>query len=105
METAFQRNLDDSDFKVLPFSHPESGTFQGVQTVSPGADALFAITVQPTLNLIGAANHALLTWNNPPFSLYSSTSIIGTITNILGAASPYPNTITGSQRFFRRESH
>ena len=43
----------------------------------------------------------ILTWSNPAFSLQSAPTVTGTFTNITGAISPYTNSITAGQQFFR----
>jgi hypothetical protein len=43
----------------------------------------------------------VLSWNDPTFALQAAPAASGTYTNIPGATSPYTNTLTGSQRFFR----
>jgi hypothetical protein len=43
----------------------------------------------------------VLSWRNPAFSLQSAPAVIGNYTNIVGATSPYTNSITGSQQYFR----
>jgi hypothetical protein len=46
-------------------------------------------------------NQLVLSWTNAGFSLQSAPAVSGTFTNIPGAASPYTNSITGFQRYFR----
>jgi hypothetical protein len=46
-------------------------------------------------------NKVVLTWTNSAYVLQGSPLITGTYTNILGATSPYTNTITWSQKYFR----
>jgi hypothetical protein len=47
----------------------------------------------------------VLTWGNPAFSLQVAPTPTDIYTNVPGAASPYTNTITGSQMFFRLKSN
>jgi uncharacterized repeat protein (TIGR03803 family) len=119
--TVFQINTDGSGFAVLKsFTYPEGanpedlviangilygGTFWGVQGVSLGNGAVFAIAVQPTLNITNLANRAVLRWSDPSFSLGTSTNVTGAYTNIMGATSPYTNVISGPQRFFRLQGN
>ncbi len=46
-------------------------------------------------------NNLVLTWDNNVFQLQSATSITATFTNVVGATSPYTNTISTNSRFFR----
>ncbi len=119
--TVWQLNTDGSGFKVLhSFSYTDGGdpedlvlsggtlyggTMRGIQGPSSGVGAVFAITLQPTLNLTSITNRAVLTWNDPTFSLYTSTNISGTFTNLPGSHSPFTNILSGPQRFFRLQSN
>jgi len=47
----------------------------------------------------------VLSWTNPIFSLQTAPTLSDTFTNITGAASPYTNSITGNQQFFRLKSN
>jgi len=46
-------------------------------------------------------NSVVPSWANPAFGLQSAPAITGTFTNVPGATSPYTNTFSGGQRFFR----
>jgi uncharacterized repeat protein (TIGR03803 family) len=115
--TVFQLNTGGSGFTVLHSfaysdgSQPDplvltNGTLYGATTygirgISLGDGALFELILQPTLNIALSGNQAVLTWNDPPYSLYSGPSITNISTKINGAASPYTYTITGTQEFFQ----
>jgi len=43
----------------------------------------------------------ILTWKDPAFVLQAATNAAGIYTNVVGAVSPYTNSITGSALFFR----
>ena len=43
----------------------------------------------------------VLSWTNAAFGLQSAPAVTGTFTDIPGASSPFTNSITGGQRFFR----
>jgi uncharacterized repeat protein (TIGR03803 family) len=67
-----------------------------------GSGTLFALNLPlPNLNiqLIGSA--AILSWNDPIFSLQAAPAVLGVYTNVPGATSPFTNAITRSQQFFR----
>jgi uncharacterized repeat protein (TIGR03803 family) len=119
--TVFQVNTDGAGFAVLhSFGYadgadPQSlvlsggklygGTFGGLQGLFTGNGGVFAITVQPTLGANSVGNRAILTWDDPTFSLTTSTNIASTFTNVPGASSPYTNSLTGPERFFRLQSN
>jgi len=46
-------------------------------------------------------NQLMLSWTNAGFNLQSAPFVMGTFTNVPGATSPYTNSMTGSQRYFR----
>ena len=48
-----------------------------------------------------SAGKFVLTWTNTGFTLQSAPNLNVAFTNIAGAASPYTNTSTASQQFFR----
>jgi len=50
-------------------------------------------------------NTFVLTWTNAAFSLQCSPVVTGNFTNIPGATSPYTNSITGPQLFFRLQAN
>jgi uncharacterized repeat protein (TIGR03803 family) len=117
--TVWQVNTDGSGFQTLhSFKFTDGGnpenvvlangtlygvTYWGFYGVSVGVGGVFAITLQPTLNITGLTNRVVLTWNDSSFLLYTSTNISGTYTYIPLAHSPYTNTISG-QRYFRLQS-
>ena len=43
----------------------------------------------------------VMAWTNSAFSLQSAPAIAGPFANILGATSPYTNSTTGPQQYFR----
>jgi hypothetical protein len=46
----------------------------------------------------------VFSWGNPSFSLSAAPTATGVYTNVPGAASPYTNTVSGSQTFFRLQA-
>lgn len=115
--TVFQLNTDGTGFAVLhSFKYTDGsqpvalllsgGTLYGlalagIQGTSLGDGGLFALILQPTLDIALENNHAVLTWNDPSFSLFAAPTLTNTFTNILGATSPYTISINGPQCFFR----
>ncbi len=55
----------------------------------------------PYLNIHRLGNNFVLSWTNAAFGLQSAPAITATFTNVPGATSPYTNTLSGGQRFFR----
>jgi uncharacterized repeat protein (TIGR03803 family) len=117
--TVFQMNTDGSAFTVLQsFSYPigsqpgalllSGGTIYGaatygVQGISLGDGAIFALTLEPTLTISPSDNNVILTWDDPSYSLYGAPTLTSVFTNITGATSPYTYPITGAQQFFQLE--
>jgi len=62
---------------------------------------VFKLTVPITLFYQNIGSATVLSWNDPSFILQAAPAVTGTYTNIPGATSPYTNTITGPQQFFR----
>ena len=62
-------------------------------------------TLSPILNIQLIDGQAVLSWNAPAFSLQSATNVAGPYSTLTGVASPYTNTITGSEMFFRLQSN
>ncbi len=70
-----------------------------------GAGTVFSLTLPPPqLTIIRSGANVILTWPTNPagFTLQSAPAISGTFTNIIPAAtSPFTNSITGTQQFYR----
>ena len=47
------------------------------------------------------SNQLVLTWTNSGFGLQSAPAATGSFTNIPGATSPYSNSTTSAQQYFR----
>jgi hypothetical protein len=50
-------------------------------------------------------NQLVLSWTNASFALQSAPTVTATFTNIPGATSPYTNSLTGPQQYFRLRSN
>lgn len=72
----------------------------GIQGISLGDGSIFKMILYPNLNLSLAGTNAVLTWNDPSYSLYTALTLTNTFTEISGATSPYTNGITGQQKYF-----
>jgi uncharacterized repeat protein (TIGR03803 family) len=67
-----------------------------------GNGTVFALRPLPIpLNIQSGNNSVVLNWINPLLSLQSTPVVAGTFTNMPAAYSPYTNTITAPQQFFR----
>lgn len=55
----------------------------------------------PLLNIKLNGNSAVLTWNDPSFSLQSAQTLTGIYTNVIGASSPFTNSAVSQVAFFR----
>jgi uncharacterized repeat protein (TIGR03803 family) len=72
-------------------------TFQGGLE---GYGTVFELALA-NLNIQLLAGKAVLIWNNSASSLQSAPAVTGTYTNIPNATSPYTNTTSAGQQFFR----
>jgi uncharacterized repeat protein (TIGR03803 family) len=119
--TVFQMNTDGTGFNVLHSfqgsdgGQPEAvllsgGTLYGaavvgIQGISTGVGGIFALVLQPTLTLSLDNNRAILTWNDSSYFLYAAPTLTNSFTEITGATSPYTNSVTGTQEFFRLQAN
>jgi len=65
---------------------------------------MYSSTVQIRLSGQQEENHLVLRWPNQGLLLQCAPSITGLFTNIPGAASPYTNSISSAQQYFRLSS-
>jgi uncharacterized repeat protein (TIGR03803 family) len=75
---------------------------------SNGFGTIFAFNLfppAPPLTIQQASGSVVLTWANSVFALQSAATLDGTFTNVPSANSPYTNTLTGSQMFFRLQGN
>jgi uncharacterized repeat protein (TIGR03803 family) len=120
--TVFKINTDGTGFAILyNFTSPSSTVYaSGINphgalilsantlygtTEYSGAysnGTVFALSLPlPSLNIKLYGNSAVLTWSDPTFSLQSAQAVGGVYTNVIGATSPFTNTITGQRVFYR----
>lgn len=115
--TVFRINTDGYGFAVLySFSYATGAqpdplilagntlygmTTYGIQGNYLGNGGIFALILQPTLTIARGLDNVVLEWNDPSFSLYSASSVNGPYTGIIGATSPYTNSLGGTQRYFK----
>jgi hypothetical protein len=77
----------------------------GIHGISLGTGGIFALILQPTLTLALTGNKAVLAWNDPSYFLYTAPTLTNTFSKIIGAMSPFTNTVAGTQEFFRLQSN
>jgi uncharacterized repeat protein (TIGR03803 family) len=124
--TVFAINTDGSGFMTLhnftsagsPYFTNYDGTAPGTGMLllgntlygttgeggSFGLGTIFSLTLPlPLLAMVYSGTNVILTWptNFGDFTLQSSTDIMGTFTNIPTATSPYTNSASNTQQFFR----
>ena len=86
----------DQDGNVFVTGSSSNGTNYDWATIK------YSPNVSPVpLALQKVNNQLVLSWTNAVFGLQSASAITGTFTNLPGATSPYTNSITGAQQFFR----
>jgi hypothetical protein len=108
-------------------ARPEAGLVQGIDgnfygTTYSGGDlslgfngqgygTVFRIVMPPppappVLNITQSGNQLVLSWpTNAAFSLQSAPFVTGAYTNVPGATSPYTNSMTGPQQYFRLQAN
>jgi uncharacterized repeat protein (TIGR03803 family) len=94
----------DGDFPPVERLLLSGSTLYGTTHADgPGGNGtVFALKPLPTpLNIQSGNNSVVLSWLNPLLSLQSTPVVTGTFTNMPVAYSPYTNTITAPQQFFR----
>jgi uncharacterized repeat protein (TIGR03803 family) len=121
--TIFSINTDETGFTnlyVFKFIPPNQGnepygglvlsanslygtTYQGG---AGNAGTLFVLSLGPIpLNPQFKNHNYIFNWGNPAFSLQSATNVAGPYTIIPNASSPYTNSFSSSQNFFRLKSN
>lgn len=66
--------------------------FDGVQLV---------LAVRPVLTIHVSGTSVTISWNPAGGTLQSATSVAGPYSDVIGANSPYPTTLSGTQQYFR----
>ena len=61
----------------------------------------YSSSVRAYLTIESVGSELVLSWTNSGFRLQTAAAITGVFTNILGATSPYTNSMTGPQQYFR----
>ena len=78
-----------------------AGSANGVGSGPDYATIKYSTSVRPYLAIEGIGDKVLLTWTNSGFNLQSAPAITGPYGLIVGATSPYTNSMTDSQQYFR----
>jgi hypothetical protein len=94
---------------VVNFSNPSASAGQTLSLHTDGSSGsqltltrinyAHAGVAPVTLSMVKSGNNVVLTW--PSGTLQQSTSLSGGFSNVNGATSPYTNSITGVQDFYR----
>jgi uncharacterized repeat protein (TIGR03803 family) len=123
----FAINTDGSGFtNLFNFSYSTSGetpnglilagnTLYGVTSRggSSGEGTIFYLAIPPPpvppvpipLNIQVNDAAVVLSWTNQAFSLWAAPTCSGVYTNVAGATSPYTNSFSGPQQFFRLQAN
>jgi uncharacterized repeat protein (TIGR03803 family) len=117
--TVYQVNTDGTGFTNLyDFSYSDganptgvvydNGTLYGTTASggSTGSGIIFSLVITPPpvpLNINSISNAVVLTWSAPGLSLYSAPTLTNIFAKIVGATSPYTNSLGGNQKYFRLE--
>ncbi len=114
--TLFKVNLDGSGFTVLySFTNGldgaspigdivlSGGTLYGTANAggSAGLGTVYALNLAIQLDFQRLDSGVVLSWSDPSFLLQAVPAPSGSFTNVPGATSPYTNSFTGTQMFFR----
>lgn len=91
--------------QIYQYALRESNSAEGKVKVSSLRVGLTFADVVDVLAIQQSGNNAVVTWNNPVFSLIASTSVTGPYTNIVGATSPYTTPLPASGNMFYRLKH
>jgi len=99
-------------------AYPQAGlilsgnTLYGIARLggSSGEGTIFSLSLPlpppPTLGFAQSGNEFILSWpTNAAFSLQSAPFVTGAYTNLPGATSPYTNSMTEPQRYFRLQAN
>ena len=87
----------DSQGNVFVTGRAGNTSLYDYATIKYGSSSISPIRLG--FQLVGG--QLVLNWGNVAFSLQSAPTVTGTFTNITGAISPYTNSITAGQQFFR----
>ncbi|HEY1716785.1 MAG TPA: choice-of-anchor tandem repeat GloVer-containing protein [Verrucomicrobiae bacterium] len=99
-------NGDDGDHSLSGLILSENTLYGATYFGGTGDGNIFALSLGSIpLNIQTSGSNMVLTWGNPAFSLQAARTTADIYTNVPGAASPYTNTITGSQMFFRLQAN
>ena len=75
-------------------------------TIREDLMTVFGDPLTPVISIRSTGTSAVLTWNAPAaYALQAASVITGPYVTVAGATSPYTNTFTGAQQFFRLKSN
>ncbi len=113
--TIFQLNLDGTGYSVLKYLSGKDGVWcKGITLVGKalygttadggllGEGTVFKIDLSaPRLSIRPLNESVVLSWSEPGFTLQAAPTPTGGYTNVPGATTPFTNSSTSGQRFFR----
>ncbi len=73
----------------------------GVDNFTLNYESAPATTAPDTLFIQTAGTNAVLTWADASFTLQAAPAVTGAYTNVIGASSPFTNTIDDPAKFYR----
>ena len=87
---------------LAPNGDADGDGVSNADELAAGSDPLSATSLpRPRLHFQRLNNQLVLSWTNARFNLQSVPTITGHFTNIPGATSPYTNSLSAPQQFFR----
>jgi hypothetical protein len=91
---------------IITYAFRQTGGIGAMEIDDLKIGSSFSDVVDPSsspipLNFQRIGNDLILTWSDSSFLLQAAPLVTGTYTNVTGATSPYTNSISGDQQFFR----
>jgi hypothetical protein len=86
---------------LADFELRESGANAGSVNLSHLRIGTTFDAVFPVLHIAPAAPNVIVTWSDPTLGIQSATNVTGPFTDVLPASSPYTNSASAGQTFFR----
>jgi len=102
-----QDSSSASPIVVTSFAFRQSGGIGSIDVddlcVGTGFEAVIPAVTPGAIPLDAArdGNNLILSWSNPAFTLLTGTNVSGVTNPVVGATSPYTNSIVDPTRYFR----
>lgn len=115
----YRLNTNGTEFRLLKEFSPLDYPWQGAHplgglaiigstlygTTEDVGGNIFGLELRTPLSIQASGSQIVLTWSDSVFALQSSPSPSGGFTNIPNALSPFTNSITEKQKFFRLQGY